>query len=503
MSTVSIAGAESPFVLTLDIGSSSSRAIVFDSQGRMLEGGWVGKSHHLRTGPDGMVVVNSADELLEAVFQCLDEVLAKLKPISSQIAGVGSCTFVSNVLGVDNDGNAITPVYTYADSQPTPDVNTLCEIFDEGAVHQRVGTFFHPSYLPARFLWLKRTQPDLFSRVVRWMSIGEYMILKLFGKTAVSYSVASWTGLLNRYSLNWDDTLLSYLPIRREQLSPLVDVGDTWKGLSSPYAERWSVLKNVPWFPAVGDGATANIGSGCISPNRVAITMGTSSAVRVVHPGNVAKIPKGLWSYWVDRELSLVGGALSEGGGVYDWLLNTLRIDSNLDIQTALNKISPDSHGLTFLPLLAGERSPGWKGKARGALIGLSMANSALEILRAGMEGVAYRIGLIYHLLEPSLPSDALAIANGGALLNSPVWVKMIADVLGRTVIMSQVEESSARGSAMLTLRSLGIVPDLDSFPQITGEEYKPNIEYYERYQEAMQRQKSLYEFLNTESYGE
>jgi len=491
-----------PYVLSLDIGSSSVRAIVFDRTGRTVDGGNAHRKHRLQTSPDGKAV-SDPDELLGKLFHCIDEVLSRLGDDSRKIAAVGSCTFVSNVLGVNQTGVPVTPLYTYADSRPAEDANTLRAMLDESFIHQQAGTLFHPSYLPARFLWLKRTRPELFGKVARWLSIGEYMTGKLFGQTAVSYSVASWSGLLNRHTLDWDEHLLADLPVSKDRLSPLVDVDSAWKGLKPPFDKRWPALSGIPWYPAVGDGATANLGSGCVSPDRFAITMGTSSAVRVVLRGNIPVVPHGLWSYRVDKDHSLVGGALSEGGCVYEWLTNTLKPDERSSRQQAIAAIPPDSHGLTFLPLLAGERSPGWNGNLRGALLGISLATTPQEILRAAMEGVAYRISLIYQLLEPSLPADTQAIANGGALHNSPAWVQIIADVLGRPVSISLAEEPSARGAAMLALRSLGVVPDLASFPPLLGKTCTPNPAHHAIYQKAIQRQKRLYGFIQQETSGE
>ncbi len=98
-------------------------------------------------------------------------------------------------------------------------------------MQERPGCPLHPACLPVRLRWLARTQPKLFHRVSRWVSLGEYLELKLFGKTAVSYSVASWTGLLDRHRLVWDEELLRLIPVKTEQLSPLTDANLPRQGL--------------------------------------------------------------------------------------------------------------------------------------------------------------------------------------------------------------------------------------------------------------------------------
>jgi gluconokinase len=495
MTHISWQGTEPPLALALDLGTSSTRAILFDRQGRMLADGMARRPVDLQTKPDGTAEID-ADQLVEQTWQCIDEVLEKAGRYADKILAVGCSTFVSSLVGVDRFGRAMTPLMTYADTRPADDARALSQQLDEEAIHQRTGCRLHPSYLPARFAWLQRARPAWLSSSAHWMSIGEYLILQLFGQTAASYSVASWSGLLNRRELDWDAELLSALPVSGNQLSQLVDADYAWTGLSEAFARRWPALKKASWYPAMGDGAAANLGSGCTGPRRVAVTIGTSSAIRVVMPGVFDHIPSGLWCYRVDRQNQLLGGALSEGGGVYGWLTRTLQLKSGEALRAELEQMSPDEHGLTFLPLLEGERSPGWNGQARGVLAGLSLSTRPEQILRAGLEGVAYRLALVFDLLRPALEHHTQIIASGGALLHSGLWVQIVADAIGAPITLSAVEEASARGVAMAALCALGEVASWQDFPDFTGQTYPPVAEAHQRYRQAIQRQQRLYQQL-------
>ena len=308
-----------PTILSLDIGTSHVRALLFDSMGKALPGIEGRQPCQLTVLPEGGIETD-ADVLLEKIFLCIDQVLTQAGSQSGNIAGVAVCTFVSNILGINQEGAAVTPLFPYSDTRPALDTRLLREQFDEEKTHQRVGCYFHSSYLPSRFRWLQRTQPDVFHKVWRWISLGEYLWLKLFAETAVSYSTASWTGLLNRQQLIWDDELLGILPVNHQNLSPLCDLDQPKQGLQGKYRNRWPALVKIPWFPAVGDGAAANIGSGCTSEERVSISLGSTSAVRLVTRSEVPHIPQGLWCYRVDRSRSLLGGALTEGGNLFNWL---------------------------------------------------------------------------------------------------------------------------------------------------------------------------------------
>lgn len=492
MSTVTPDRAEAPFILAIDIGTSSVRTALFDRLGRVVKGTEARQAHEIRTTADGASETN-ADVLLELVWRCLDGLLLQSGPLTEKIAAVATCTFVSNILGVDKNGRAVTPLTTYADTRADGEVAGLRADFDEAAVHDRTGCHFHPSYLPARFRWLARAQPDLFHQVARWLSIGEYLELKIFGEAAVSYSVASWTGLLDRHNLAWDKPLLAVLPVRIEQFSPLTDINFPRRSLRPEFAARWPVLRDIPWFPAIGDGATANIGSGCVSSRRVALTVGTTSAVRVLLNSPIAQVPAGLWCYRMDGRRSLLGGALSEGGSVFAWMKETLKLSDLSGLESALAALKPDGHGLTVLPFLAGERSPGWAGYARATVHGLSLATTPLDILRAGLEAVAYRIALVFQLLAQLLPGHLQVVASGAALLNSPTWLQIMTDVLGRPVALSEVQEASGRGAALLALEALGVLADLEQAPDFISTVHQPDLDNHARYCAAVERQQALY----------
>ncbi len=484
-----------PLILSLDIGTSSVRAMLFDAHAHVIPGTAAQIKYAARTTPAGGNEFD-ADTVRRDAERVIDETLARAGELANQVVAVASDSLVSNVLGVDESGNAVTPAYTYADTRCASQVDELRAQFDERATQQRVGTLFHTSYLPARLIWLARNLPQTFRFAKYWMSLGEYFYWNWTGARACSYSVAAWTGLLNRRALNWDAELIRQLPIAAEQLSPLVDHTHPVGALRAEYATRWAALRHAKFFPTLGDGAAANVGSGCVDATRIALTIGTSSAMRIAYPRGAAEIPFGLWSYSVTRELELLGGALSEGGMLYDWMNDTLRTDPATRGDAQVATLAPDAHGLTVLPFLAGERAPNWNAHARAAIVGLSLNTQPAEILRAGMESIAYRLGLIFGLLRGAIPDARQVIASGGALMKSPVWTQIIADTLGVPVIAAAEPEATSRGNALLALKALGVIGALADLPAQTGAVYEPDAARHEIYARAMERQNALYDKL-------
>ena len=486
---------DGPLVLSIDIGTSAVKILLFDTLGRAVEDHQYRQSISLQTSRDGAAEANP-DELLNIVWKGIDAVLGTGVLLVPKIVAVAVCTFVSNIMGIDRDANPITPVYTYADTRAEKEAVRLRTELDEGLIHERTGCHIHASYLPARFRWLAESRPDIFHQVDRWWSIGEYMDFVLFGEAAVSYSVASWSGLLDRRLLVWDEILLQTLAVDIAQLSPLVDITSPKQGLCHKFASRWPALKDLPWLPAVGDGAAANIGSGCMSPSRVALTMGSTTAIRVVVEQPIHCVPEGLWCYRIDSRRSLPGGALSEGGSLYAWMGDTLQLEDPAMLETKLLSLAADGHGLTVLPFLAGERSPGWRGHAKATIHGISQATTSLEIMQAGMESVACRIALVFRRLSQLLPDNVLIMAGGGAILNSPAWLQIITNVLGQEITVSSVREGSARGAALLAFETLGMIKNLRDVPLFDDRTYYPDAERSAIYRQTIERQQRLYEKL-------
>ena len=491
----SLARSDPRWVLTLDVGTSSVRAIVFDSGGRAMRGLSAQNPYSFRTTRDGGVEMD-VEELLGWVVEAIDRVIGRAGGRARRIAAVGVSTFWHNVIGITAQGRPATPIYSWADTRPQQVAQRLRERLNERRVQARTGCLLHASYLPAKLLWLSEAHPRRFERSARWMSFGEYLLFRFLGQATCSLSMASGSGLFHQKEKRWDEEILQVLPVSAEQLSPLVDLGNSLHGLRREWARRWPVLDGVPWFPALGDGACSNIGSGCSSQDRVALMVGTSGALRVLWKGAPAEPPPGLWSYRADSRRVLMGGALSNGGSLIAWMEQVFRLGSRAARMRQLTRMAPDSHGLTVLPFLAGERSTGWHGEARGTVAGLSLNTNPYHILQAGMEAVAFRFRSIYDRLNRVLGKTEEVIASGGALRYEHAWRQMIADVLERPVILSSEAEPSSRGVALLVLEALGILPDVASAPAALGRVYLPRPEASEIYRVAFSRQNALYEKL-------
>jgi gluconokinase len=485
------------YVLALDIGTSSVRALLFDSAGTAVPNINAQHTYSLTISNEGEVSVD-ADMLVDLVAQCIDEVLAAAGPLTSNIKAVATDTFWHTLMGVDASGHPVIPLLTWEDTRPASAAAELRKQLDEEAIHKRNGVRIHASYWPAKLRWLSTEQPELVKRTAQWLSFGEYMHRRFLGRSVCSLSMASGTGMLVIQTHAWDSLLQEVLGLRDEHLPQLGDLHDSITGLKPEFASRWPALRDTPWFPAVGDGAAANVGSGCATEENWAITIGTSSAIRVVVSPDIAP-PRGLWLYLLDQKRGLLGGALSEGGNIFAWLASTLQLPPLAEAESRVADLPPDGHGLTMLPMLSGERSPGWHSDACMTITGINSHTSPASFLRASLESLAYQLAEVYDQLNMALEELEIAptlIGSGGAMLSSKTLQGIIADTLNAPLYPLLEREASARGAALLALEALDIIPDIAHIPVELEAPVQPDEARHTIYENAANRQRKLYHTL-------
>jgi gluconokinase len=485
-----------PAILALDVGTSSARASLYDAAAHPIPHHEARIAYAPTTTPEGGAEFD-ANWLLDQVRTAIDNVLSQ--STCPPIAAVATDTFWHSLLGLGSDGLPRTPLYLWLDARSRTEVARLRQDLDQDQTHSRTGCMLHWSYWPAKLRWLQRTNTVEFNAVDRWVSFGEFLLEQLTKEQLTSISMASGTGLLDVHTCTWDPEMLSACNIRAEQLGDPAPMRHSVCASNSSIA-RWPKLRGVPWFGAVGDGACSNIGADCTTAGRVALMIGTSGAERVVFraDGEFA-IPSGTWCYRVDEHRAVLGGALNDGGSLLDWLRDSLQLPDARQAEASIAAMPPDAHGLTVLPFWGGERSPGWADDARGAIIGLRLHTTPEDILRACMEAVALRFGEVDRRIVDAMPavSDGDVIATGGALLHSPAWMQMLADVLGRPVLASSEDEASSRGAALLALEALGQLREpLETRQPRTRARFDPVAEHIPRYRAAAERQRRMYDAL-------
>lgn len=259
-------------LLVLDIGTSSVRALLYDSSGNALPDLKVQMHYRLTTSRAGEASVD-ADTLVTLVARTIDEVLSLAAKRCTTIGAVATSTFWHMLLPLDASGRPLLPLMTWEDRRPQQACAALRQQLDEAAIHRRTGARLHTSYWPAKISWLAGAFPEVVRQTARDVSFSDYLYECFLGHSLCSFSMAAGTGLLNTRNRSWDSELLAALHLSPGQLPETGNPSDPLHGLRPEFARRWPALARIPWFPAIGDGAAANAGSHCVTASTRAVTL--------------------------------------------------------------------------------------------------------------------------------------------------------------------------------------------------------------------------------------
>ena len=482
-----------PRVLAIDIGTSSIRATVYGQRLQPLRPA-AKVPYRWRTGSDGSVEASVAT-MERAVATVVDGALAGLR---SNVDAVAIASFWHSLVGFDGRGRPVTAVIPWSDARSAHQVDALREELDERAIHARTGCRIHATYWPARLRWFAEREAKTFRRVQRWTTFPSYLERRWLGRAAESRSQASATGLFSHASGSWDAELCAACGISPDRLEPIVDLDDATGRPSAAIARRWPQLREARWIPAAGDGALNNVGANCTVRGRAALMIGTSGALRQIltHDRRVT-VPFELWRYCLDRRRDVIGGALSNGGNYAAWMRHTLGLGTGpkaaARVDAAIARLPPDAHGLTVLPFLAGQRTPDYPADASGTIHGLRLTTTPEEIVRAGLEAVAYRFADVMQELVRAAPVSHL-VATGTALTASRVWPQIVADALGCALSVPREAELTSRGAAIIAFEQLG-APVRGIEPRV-ARVFHPDAQAHAIYRDAARRQQRLLQAL-------
>jgi len=465
------------YVVGVDIGTSSTKAVLFDTTGQQIARS--AQKYDLKS-PEPGAAEQDPNDILQAATQTVAEVIAASGINSTQLLGISFSAAMHTLLLMNPENLPITPMYTWADNRSDRWADFVKEHCDADGLYQRTGLPVHPMSPLVKLVWLRHEQPDLFKQVARVVAIKEYVLWHWCGEWAIDHSMATTTGLLALRSLAWDSEALAIAGIEEQQLSKLVPTTHRFSHIHPDYAQKMGISTDTPVVIGASDGVLSNLGVGAISPGIAAITIGTSGAVRQAVNLPTTASSAQLFCYALAEDLWVMGGAVNSGGIALQWARDGLMPysippeEKNLSnpepsastyerLTKMAQTVAPGSEGLIFHPYLLGERSPLWNAQARASFFGLSRQHTQAHLVRAVLEGVVYNLHAVFSALEQSGGRVTKLRASGG-FARSNLWQQMLADIFDRTIEVPKVIESSAFGAAVLAFWALG---EWDSLAQV------------------------------------
>ncbi len=460
----------------VDIGTTSVKAVAYDRVGVVAGHHSIGYALH---APAPSIAEQDPEEIFSATVRAIAGAVAAAGARPEAVAGVAFSAAMHSVIAVDAHGQPLTRSITWADNRATSWAERLRGEMDGRSIYLRTGTPIHPMSPLPKLLWLRHERADVFARAARFIGIKEYVFFRLFGRYLVDLSIASATGMLNLQTLDWDPGALAVAGIGPERLSTPVATTEVVTGLPKDAAQAMGLAEGTPFVVGANDGVLSNLGVDAVRPGDVAVTIGTSGAMRAVVGRPLTDPEERTFCYHLTPDHWVVGGPINNGGIVFRWVRDEfaaaetetakrLGIDPYDVLTRIAARVPPGSAGLIFHPYLAGERAPWWNPRMRGSFFGLAMHHHKEHMVRAVLEGVIFSLHSILGAVEALIGPTSMIRATGG-FARSELWRQMLADVFDREVVVPESFESSCLGAAVLGMVALELAPSLDVVSTMVG----------------------------------
>ena len=367
----------------------------------------------------------------------------------------------------------------------------------------------HSCYPFLKILWVRKNFPDVFAKMRYIYSLKDYVFEKMTGQWVVDKSSASASGLYNAHTMDWDDDILSFAGIRREQLPPVVSTTYMHK-LTAQAAQRLNLPEGLPVVIGATDGVLVNVGIGAIKSGQLSATIGTSGAIRMLTKNPKVDSKNRTWCYNLTDDMWVAGGAINNGGIIMRWMrdqichYNSRRLDDigidPYDLMTLkASKIPAGSEGLLLLPFFTGERAPYWNSELRGMFFGLSLNHSRSHMIRAAMEGICFSLNCVLDALKDFGKVEDIRVS--GSFTKSALWLQIMSDIFAEDITLPQNSEGAAFGAAVLGFIASGEMNSIADTANLKQKKkiYHPQTENFAVYKELFDIYNVLYTKLQPE----
>jgi xylulokinase len=423
-------------LIGIDIGTSSAKAVAIDEKGALL--GSASREYPLSVPQSGWAEQNPED-WWQAAMECLEELKA------DQSDGIGLTGQMHGSVFLDSDGKVIRPALLWCDQRTGAECAEIEAAVGGERLRQITGNPALPGFQLPKTLWLRRHEPEAFSRLAKVLLPKDFIRFRLNGLMVSDVSDASGVGALDVRKRSWSPEVLEALGLSMSLFPDVVE--------SAAQTGSW---KGVPLAAGGGDQAAAAVGTGAVTPGLVSMSLGTSGvafeAVDAVPSQQTDSVhdfchANGRWHRM---------GVMISCGGAIRWCRDALYPGQGYEVMNAeASQVPPGCEGLTFAPYLSGERCPFVDPHVRGAFAGLGLHHTRGHMARAVFEGVTYGLAACLDLMKDGARPDKVRVTGGG--VKSEFWVQMIADTLGRPCEKLESDEGPAYGAAILGGLSAGV----------------------------------------------
>ena len=441
-----------PLTLGIDIGTSSAKAVVADPGGSFFISATRSYSY---TTPEHRQAEQNPEDWWGAVCSLTQELLSIHPELRLRLRAVGISGQGVAAVVLGHNRKPLRNAILWIDTRSAPQATQLCESHGEriAAISGKRPATYN---VEPKLLWLRQHEPATWNGIWKVMTTTGYVTFRLTGQAVMNHSDG---GILLSYDLNrrcWSDEALACMDLPRSIFCDLAPSHEVIGGITPEAAGQTGLPAGLPVVAGGEDTSSAGLAMGVVSENDVQLSMGSASTV-YVPLGRAVSDPRLLAFPHVVDGLTLLGGSMAAGGLAADWLLkalnDTLAPDSKSQALNALTaqaaQVEPGSHGLIFLPYLAGELQPVNDGFARGVFFGLGLQTAKAHLFRAVLEGTAFAIAHNLSVVREWGGSPQQILAVGGPIRND-LWCQIISDVTGMPLHAMEDRGGAAFGDAIL-----------------------------------------------------
>jgi xylulokinase len=461
----------------IDVGTTGVKGVAIGPDGSVLARAESG--YALSTPRPGWAEQDPGDWL-----RATEEVLAQL----GRADGIGLSGQMHGLVALDSHGEVLRPAILWNDQRTAAECREIEQRLGLERVISLTGNRALPGFTAPKLLWLRAHEPEVYAKIARIALPKDYVRMRLCGEHATDVSDASGTLLLDVSARQWSDEVLAALELERSIL-PAV--------LESPSVSGHT-RDGVPVAAGAGDQAAGALGVGVAKPGPVSVAIGTSGVVFAALERFAADAEARVHAFChaVPGAWHAMGVMLSAAGSLR-WLADAIGSDYDTLVAGAA-AWPPGTEGLTFLPYLAGERTPHADPDARGAFVGLSLRHDRGALVRAVLEGVAFGLRDCLDLVAGLGGEIAYGRVSGGGA-RSELWLRIVASVLELPLERVALDEGAAFGAAILGGVAAGAWPDVHAAVSATVRtrgRVEPVPEWVEVYRERRERYRALYPAL-------
>lgn len=488
------------YVLAIDQGTSSTKSIIFDEDGKAIYKATEPlKTHYLK----GNRVEQEPEVIYQNVLTSIDKCLTGFKALGNSTTDILSCG-ISNQRETfvlwDKDG---TPLYNAVVWQCKRSVD-VCERLSaaglESKINEKTGLIIDPYFSGTKVIWLYENEPKIKKAInsgeAYFGNIDTWLLYKMTNGQSyyTDYTNASRTMFFNLKNLEWDRELLEYFGLSNLQLPDLkpssYHFGDTDLGGLIDHDIRISAL--------IGDSHAAAFGEGCFEPGNAKATLGTGSSILMnigteTKPSQNGMVSTICWST-PDRVDYAYEGIIVSAGSTIEWVKNQLGLfDNHSEIEEICTSLD-DNGGVYIIPAFSGLGAPHWDMNRKASIEGLSFDSNKNHVIRAAVESVPYQIKDVIVAMESDSGTPLTELKIDGGITNNKFVVQFLADLLERKVTNIDIADVSALGAGYLAGLDAGVYPSIEYLSKLNqqsnstskGKNSKEVLEYYEKWKQAI-----------------